>query len=139
MSLRYGFSVVALCTVFAVAGTSLAGAQCLSGNVAAEFQTGCNSGVSLMLRRRASATANSLCASVSAWGEKVTANAQNEQAVTITPRTNNAVGQGRLPLNMKAAATAPAFPPAPTMPATEPTAVHEVKVDGDDVLVRISE
>jgi 3-phenylpropionate/trans-cinnamate dioxygenase ferredoxin component len=26
-----------------------------------------------------------------------------------------------------------------TMPATEPTAVHEVKVDGDDVLVRINE
>ena len=26
-----------------------------------------------------------------------------------------------------------------TMPATEPTAVHEVKIDGDDVLVRISE
>ena len=25
-----------------------------------------------------------------------------------------------------------------TMPATEPTAVHEVKVDGDDVLVRIN-
>ena len=26
-----------------------------------------------------------------------------------------------------------------TMPATEPTAVHEVKVDGDDVLVRIND
>ena len=26
-----------------------------------------------------------------------------------------------------------------TMPATEPTAVHEVKVDGDDVLVKVSE
>jgi 3-phenylpropionate/trans-cinnamate dioxygenase ferredoxin subunit len=26
-----------------------------------------------------------------------------------------------------------------TMPATEPTAVHEVKLDGDDVLVRINE
>lgn len=26
-----------------------------------------------------------------------------------------------------------------TMPATEPTAVHETKIDGDDVLVKISE
>lgn len=26
-----------------------------------------------------------------------------------------------------------------TMPATEPTVVHEVKVDGDDVLVKINE
>ena len=26
-----------------------------------------------------------------------------------------------------------------TMPATEPTAVHEVKVEGDDVLVKLSE
>ena len=53
---------------------------------------------------------------------KRTAKARNAVTVTSAPRTRNAVGHGTAPRKRNPAATAPALPPAPTMPATEPSA-----------------
>jgi len=50
-------------------------------------------------------------------------NAQHEVAATMLPRMKNAFAPERFPdLNNMAAKTAPKFPPAPTMPETDPTA-----------------
>ena len=51
------------------------------------------------------------------------ANAQKEVATTMLPRIKNASAPERLSdLNSIAARTAPRFPPAPTIPETDPTA-----------------
>src|SRR5262245_64008330 len=52
--------------------------------------------------------------------ENRTARTRNDEAATITPRTVRAVPQAIDPRKRKPARTAPAFPPAPTIPATEP-------------------
>ena len=50
------------------------------------------------------------------------AKVKKEQHVTMAPRISKAVDQSRFPLNKNPAATAPAFPPAPTIPETAPRA-----------------
>ena len=66
------------------------------------------------MRRRSSASVS---------GAKRTRKTSPDTAITATPMKKKASCVARLSTRKrKPAATAPAFPPAPTMPATEPSA-----------------